>query len=413
MSLLKQHIPAQGIDYSTTDIRVLNYWVLCSRGSNMIRVSDGLIETSNDSGNSWTQSIAFTDANLIINAYIYSNGNINFFTTDNKIYKTDMSLSSVTEVPLLDKSRVSNYAFHTPQNASFPGAYFECEDHLSFFDDNIYILANYGNSVAINGGRGANATIVPFSDDFGETWSLTYEFGQNVVYTDDGTALGSSGGNLLGDSGNLNVCRHVHTIEKDPFTDVFYMNTGDRNNLSANPDMDEIGWYTGVYNQNSRTIDWTRIDFGAPIEQTDNLKATGMFFTSTHIYWGSDANPVTVPDNQGIWRSPKATFSDKNTHERFYPLSTEDAIINMKYNEESDIILATLVNSNTSDLNRLLAVKLSTGEGQVYTVPDNPILLRLNDVNEDGYMRLDFNGFSPLQNKTLLVKMGDNLFNNL
>ena len=414
MRLFAQHPVVTELDYSNTDLRILNYWVIASRGSYMIRVSDGIIEGSKDGGNNWTSSIVFVDADKILSGYLFSNGNVSLFTKDNKIYKTNIDLSSISEVTLLDKNGVSGYSFHTPQNAEFPGAYLECEDHMSYSDNGVYCLANYCNSVAINGGRGASAVITPITDDYGETYTVSYEFGQNVVYRDNGTALGGGTGTLLGDSNNTNVCRHVHTIEYNSFNNKYYMNTGDQNDVSANPDMDEIGWYIGDYDSVNNTINWTRINFGSSIEKEDNLKATGMFFTSTHIYWGSDANPVTVPDNQGIWRSPIDTFSDINTHELWYALDTDDAIINMKKDDNTDYVLATLVDSSNGRLNRVLAIKdFNNPQGQIYSFDSNVILLRMNGINEDGYFRLDMSGFDTLQSRTALIKIGEDLFNNL
>jgi hypothetical protein len=414
MGLFKKTILPSSNRYENTVINVVNYWAISSRDNYMVKISDNLIETSSDGGLNYDNSIVFNDANKIINGYLHSNGNISLFTIDNKIYKTSINLSSITEVVLYEEDRVTPYVFHTPSNANFTGAYYTTEDEMSYNNSGIYALANYCNSIAINGGRGASAVITPITDDFGDSFVVSYEFGQNVVYRDNGTALGGSTGTLLGDASNANVCRHVHSIEYNKFNNKYYMNTGDRNDTSAVPDMDEIGWYEGVYNSNTRTIDWVRIDFGTPIEREDNLKATGMYFTPTHIYWGSDANPVVVPDNQGIFRSPINTFSDKNTHEQVYALDTNDVILNMKVDENTGIVLAVLLDEGSGEINRLLAVKnYGNGDGQIYTVPNNPTLLKLNSPNEDGFFRMDFNGFDTLQTKTLFIKVGEDLFNNL
>jgi hypothetical protein len=413
MSLLLAHPSIEEIDYTNTDIIITDYWVVASREENQIRITETSIESSVDNGISFSNSIVFADVDKILHGYLFDNGNFVFFTIDNKIYLTDILLNTITEKTLFDTDGTTPYVFHTPQNALFAGAYLECESHSSYVDGGVYSVANYCNSAAIDGGRGASAVIVPTTNDYGLTWKLSYKFGENLVYGDNGTALGGSDGDLLGDASNSNVSRHAHNIEYNIYNQKYYMNTGDKYWDFTTPDMDEVGWYEGTYNSNTNNIDWIRIDFGKIIQETDNLKATGMFFTPTHIYWGSDANPVTVPDNQGIFRSPINTFSDTSTHELVYSLNTDEVIIDMKLDYNTNIVLATLGNSETGVLDKILAVKdFGHGEAQQYQFTGTPTLLRINSINNLGYFRLDMDGFQTQQNQTLFIKLGEDLFNN-
>lgn len=421
LSGIKYRIPffANGIDYSRTVMDVKAFWIFASRGSNMIRLVTGDLETSTDSGETWGNTTAFANASNLLSGYIFSNGNIALFTKDNKIYLTTTALGTITEKTLYEDDYTTPYTFHTPANATYPGAYFECEAHMADSDTDVYVFANYCNSVGLDaGGRGASAVIVPMTDDFGVTWINSYDFGQNLVYEDDGTAAGSSSGTTLGDAGNTNVCRHVHNIEYDSDGDKFYMNTGDQNWTFTTPDMDENGWYEGAYSDISRTITWSRIDFGMTIERTHRLKSTGFFFrtiTATrYIYWGSDANPVTVDDEQGIWRSVLSTFDTPATHEQVVPLWTDYQIIDVKIDPNTNYLLATLLDADTGLVDTLLAAK-DFGHGRVstYRFTGSPTIVRLNSPNSEGYFRADMEGLSTGQTSSILIKLGEDLFDNL
>lgn len=408
-----------GIDYTQTrTITSSSYWIFASRGDNMVRLNSTNLETSTDGGTTWGNTTAFANYTNLLHGWIFSNDNVALFTKDNKIYLTTLSLGTITEKTLYESDGTTPYTFHTPSNATYPGAYLECESHMNTTSGtDIYVLANYCNSGAIDsGGRGASAVIVPFSDDYGATWKVSYEFGQNLVYEDDGTASGSSSGTTLGNGGNTNVCRHTHNIDYDSVGDKFYMNTGDQNWTFTTPDMDEIGWYEGTYSAGS--ISWSRIDFGVTIEKTNRLKGTGFFFrtieATRYIYWASDANPSTVDDEQGIWRAPLSTFDTPATHEKVFYLTKNFPIIDMKVDENTGIVLCTVQDLKTGGIDILIAVKdYGHGASDFYRFNNSPTLLRLNSPNSDGYWRIDIGAFTPAQTDTYLIKIGDNLFKDI
>jgi hypothetical protein len=409
-----------GIDYTSTKIVTsASYWIFASRGVNMVRLNSGDLESSTDAGVTWGNTTAFTNYLNLLSGYIFSNGNVALFTKDNKIYLTNMTFSSIVEKTLYEDDYVTPYVFHTPNNATYPGAYFECEAHMTITDDtDVYVFANYCNSVATEGGRGASAVIVPMTDDFGVTWINSYSFGQNLVYEDDGTALGSDAGTTLGDSGNTNVCRHAHNINYDVTSDKFYMVTGDQNWTYTTPDMDEIGWYEGTYSDITRTITWSKIDFGITIEKTHRLKGTGFFFRViegvNYIYWASDANPVTVPDEQGIWRSVLSTFDTPATHELVTPLDTDFVFLDLKLDTNTNTVFSPLVDADTGTLDWLMAVKdFGHGVANIIKLPNTPFFLRLTNPNSKGFYRLDTEGFNPQQTNSFLIKIGDDLFKNI
>lgn len=405
------------VDYTQTKVITSgSYWIFATRGVNMIRLNSTDLETSTNNGSTWGNTTAFANYTNLLHGYIFSNGNIALFTKDNKIYLTSTALGTITEKTLYEDDYSTPYTFHTPSNSSYPGAYLECEAHMAHSEDtDIYVLANYCNSGFLGGGgRGASPVIVPMTDDYGVTWINSYSFGQNLVYKDDGTANGSDTGTTLGDSGNSEVARHIHSIEYNSYTDTFYMNTGDHNWTYTTPDMDEIGWYTGTYSDITRTITWSRIDFSITIERTTRLKATGFFFTNTHIYWGSDANPVTVPDEQGVWRCAIADFDTPVEHEKLIPLWTDYTVLDLKIDINTNYALGILIDSDTGLSDTLLVAKnYGLGNYMIKRFTDVTNFLRINTPDSNGYFRLDADGFETEQSKTFLIKIGDDLFKNI
>lgn len=270
---------------------------ILARGYNQMRYSS-------DNGENWT-NYTFTNAGQVSFGYIWANGNITFGTYT-KVYFSNNGLSSVSELTIKDTDGVTDYTIHTPVSGTYPGEYFRPQAYpkRQYIDSNeVLVIGNYAN---VQGGA-APVNVYHFYNN-GANVKLAYKFGQNPYYRDDGTSDGGTTGNLLGDSGNSEWCRHVHIIQQDPDTGTFYMCTGDSDRTEQN----EVKWFTGTYNTGTETWAWTKIYEGANV---DRMKAIGLVFVNGYIWWGSDD---TYGTDYGIYRCAKADIATLASHQRMY-----------------------------------------------------------------------------------------------
>jgi len=408
MRLFKQTSVSNSIDYtSTVVIEDTTRWIIASRNEWLFAVGTNQLEVSLDNGVTYPNTIAFADAELIRTGYIFRNGNIIFETSDNKIYLTDYNLGSVTEKTVYDTNGINTYKKHTPVNPIYPGAYYNVVDYMESTDDtDVYIFTNYSNAHTL----GASPTNIYETRDFGETIKVSYKFGQNLNHRDDGSATGSNTGTLLGDSANSIVAKHGHSVGYNPNNGKYYVNTGDANVVFNS--MDEIHWLEGV--DNGTSIDWTVLNFGSSIERTSRLKAVGFFFVDDYIYWVSDANPVTNDTQQGLWRSKLSTFTTTSTHERIIALTQYESALSIKVDWNTNRILINIADNSTGFYNKLLAAE-DFGHGTVSTktYDSSYYFYRINSPNAFGFFRLDVGWDSINQGRSYLIKVGDDLLENL
>lgn len=409
----KQTTSLAGIDYTSTDLIEYDGWVAAQYQNMSIRISNNLLETSIDNSNTFPTSLVTTLGNSVLSAYIYKNGNILLTTDDNKIYFTDINLTSLTQKIVLDTDGVTPYVIHTPVNSSYPGRYFYSTKMMSENDQtDIHVFANYCNVVA-----GAAPVNIYYTTDFGVTIKVAYKFGQNLVYGDDGTASGSSGGTLLGDATNTDLrVRHTHAVEYDAANDKWYCLTGDTIWTYTTPDMEENQWVQGTYTPETDTWSWVALDFGFVIPQTSRLKATECFFYDGYVYWSSDSTNVPADNTEnGIWRSSISTFTNPETHEKLFSLPNyDDVITTLKLDPNTNMIVGAFATNNSNPINGIFACKdLGFGTPEFHYVSTDYDLIRLNSINQEGYFRWDTELSTEIKTKTLFLKLGEDLFTNL
>lgn len=400
--------------YPTSDIKFSSgVWIVAQYQNMSFAVSAGTLHTSTDNSVTFPTTTAFTDANKIREAIIWDNGNINFFTNDNKAYLTTTSLSVVNEIFVKEADGTTNMTFHTPANATYPGWYFDILTYQpTGYRDNVRVFTNYGNAYE----SGAQPTNVYASSDNGATWRRVFEFGQNPNYRDDGTADGGTTGTLLGDSGNSNICRHGHSINWIPSVGKWLLVVGD-----DNAGRNENGWYwlTEAATPNPWTAE--RIDFGITIETTHRLKSIQPIEYDGYIYWGSDNQEVTDTRQNGIWRVPTASLvsspTDLTAHRQLFAIEEDygSSIVDFRIDLDSGVLFGMINDSwsPTVTRKRLFAIE-NYGLGKVHYYKDaSADFKRMSDKNEDGYWLMDYEGRIPLQSTSFMIKIGNDFFDNL
>lgn len=263
--------------------------------------SDNYVKYSSNNGNTYNQGVKvtgfFTEDNQ---ARILDNGTIVLFAGSKIFYSTD-NLSTITPCTVLNKDG-SPYTLHTPVNPSYPGAYY---NFMGGFAGNngVYVMGNYANN-----SMGASPVNLYYSLD-GITWKVFYIFGQNIHYTDNGTAMGGTGGNVLGDPANPLYARHVHAVNVGGDGN-FYVCTGDADN--------EIHIMKCTYN--SGTDKWTTTDLLNAASRTwQRMRGLGLYERNGYLYWGSDGsgtftyNGVTY-NSLGIYKCAVADINDPTKH---------------------------------------------------------------------------------------------------
>jgi uncharacterized protein (TIGR02145 family) len=263
--------------------------------------ADAYIKFSNDNGVSYNAGVRvtgiFTEDNK---ARILGNGNIVLFC-GNKIYYSDDNMETINPGIVLNKDG-STYSCHEPVNPAYPGAYF---NFMGGFIENagVCLLGNYSNT-----SMGASPVNLYYSLD-GITWKVIYTFGQDLHYTDNGTAMGGYGGTLLGDPANPLMARHFHSVNIGDDGN-FYACTGDGDReihiLKCSYDRGADSW---IINDllSAESMNWQR------------MRSLGFFERNGYFYWGSDG-PGTftfkgvVYNCFGIYKCPVTDINDPSKH---------------------------------------------------------------------------------------------------
>lgn len=278
-------------------------------------------------GEQWTNIGQATTGNnyqfTITGAHIFATGTL-LFTISNKIYRSANGLGSAPTQIIAQHANGTTYTIHTPSVASEPGSYFGWYDiegapSTLVSGAEILVWGNYAN-VAL----GAAPVNVWYSIDDGATVKAAYEFGQNTNYRDDGTDDGGSTGTLLGDAGNTTVCRHIHSITRNPGTDDWYMATGD-----AAPSPAEINWMKLTYNEGADTWSTSLIHNSST---TDEWKSVNLNFVSGNIYFGTDGGGTP-----GVYLTTIANIGNIGLATR--KLSTPDIIIGFRINPSTGFMV--------------------------------------------------------------------------
>jgi len=405
-----------GLYPTTTTKFVATCDVICQYQNMSFGVTSGTLHVSTDSSVTFPTTVSFTDANLVRAGHIFANGNIMFTTRDNKIYLTNTDLDTPVEKTIYEADGVTPYVIHTPSNATYPGWYFEILTYQERnVNENLHVFGNYCNAYD----NGAAPVNIYYSNDNGETYKIAYEFGQNLNYRDNGTATGSdTTGTLLGDSGNANVSRHMHSIGYDTVNDKWYAVVGDHNEPDTKSQVaDEIGWYEGAYTVETDIWVWTRIDFGFSIETTNHLKAIQPIFHDGYVYWGSDVQTVTDSTQNGLWRSPIATITDVATHRQIFAIEElyASSIVDFRIDRDSGVVIGSINDPWSPAVKRRRLFTISNyglGKLSLYTDASGDFM-RISDKNSDGYYMFDYEGRDTLQTKTFFIRIGSDFLDNL
>lgn len=191
-------------------------------------VKDGdNIYYSSDNGQTWGSAVNIKNVYSGIipedKFFFTQNGSILLLTHTQHAYRSSDNGQTWTECSYKN-SDGSAFVFHTPINPALPGSYFHTMNGFyNNISDNLILIGNYGNS-----GYGASPIILWYSIDDGATFKVAYTFGQNPANRDDGVSVsGGTTGNLLGDSNNTIICRHIHGVNRNQFDGSYWFVTGD------------------------------------------------------------------------------------------------------------------------------------------------------------------------------------------
>lgn len=268
-------------------------------GSNLLYSSDnGVNWTTNAWGAQYASGIVTVDKGVMM-ARIFDDGSLMFATTKAVYYSND-GLATINASTILD-SAGNAFVFHTPANASFPGAHFQTLNQspaMTLGGVEAYVWGNYCNV-----DLGACPVNVWSTIDKGVTVKQVYAFGQNPNFRDDGTVDGGTTGTLLGDAGNSRKCRHVHTVVQAPGSDVFYVCTGDDNG------QDEINWLKLTHSAGV----WTPSFVISDAVPTTKYKVGQIVFNGSDLYFSSDATGTVSVAERGVFLTSEANIGVSET----------------------------------------------------------------------------------------------------
>ncbi len=273
--------------------------------------ADQYVKYSNDNGVTYNAGINVTSQFNEYKARILANGNIVVFGI-NKIYYSDDNLATLHPCNVLNKDG-SSYTYHIPVNANYPGKYF---GFMGGFIENegMAVLGNYANT-----NYGAAPINLYYSLD-GITWKVFYTFGQNPSCTDNGTAGGGTGCNLLGDASNTLITKHIHAINIG-YDGNYYVSTGEAWTAYGG----EAHFLKCVYNGINDT--WEVSDLLTTVSRNwPRMRSLGVFERNGFLYWGCDGGEAftyggVVYSGFGIYKCAVSDVNDPAKHTRIQQLS--------------------------------------------------------------------------------------------
>jgi len=222
-----------------------------------------------------------TDASLIRTFHIFRDGKMIFSTRNNRLWKSNDTLQTITEV-FLQNADGSNYTFHTPINPLYPGQYFSRWGIAESGQVNgveMFMWGNWGNTTFEP--QGANPTNVYYSYG-GDSVKVAYSYGQYPLYRDNGAASESTSGNLVGDPNNDSIfAYHVHNVCFNQTDTSFWAITGEVDSLT--------NWMRGKYNPITDTWAWQLMARGDYSHQEPWVRASALWWKHDSLYWISDA----------------------------------------------------------------------------------------------------------------------------
>lgn len=246
-----------------------------------------------DTGRTWTKRRFAPDdksyASLARTMHIFKHGEIIFSTKNNKLWRSEDFMETITEV-VLQNADGTPYVYHTPVNALYPGTYFTRWGSSRSGQVNgveMFIWTNWGQSTFEP--QGANPTNVYYSYG-GDSVKIAYTYGYGPQ-RDNGTAAGSTTtGNFLGDPNNTISVFHGHNVDFNPIDTSFWAHTGEEGAHAR--------WMRGKYNPVTDTWTWESVARG---------DVNGHFMRAASIWWKNDSlnwvSDAYQSGSTGIWRA--------------------------------------------------------------------------------------------------------------
>ncbi|QEG41710.1 beta propeller repeat protein [Roseimaritima ulvae] len=332
------------------------------------------IYLSEDNGQTWPHSTAFSDADNITFSCIMKNGNILFATRQELFLSTD---NLKTHRPIIVKDQHGrDYLPHKPVNPDQPGWYFHPLDGEHTWDVEGQEMLVWGNYCNVRGG--AVPVNIYYSCDQGETVKIAYSFGQNPHFQQRTVTPDT----MLGDATNPVIARHIHGVAYNPVENAFYTCTGDINRGYGN----ECHWLRGTYDAASDTWEWKVL---ISVDSDSRYKSGGFNFVDGRLYWAADANgPKLGPKHdRGIFSCAPEDIADKEAHTRLYPMEFESA--NMII-EDGVILAALYATASTSTCGFVISPDLGETWAEYDLKEFGPRSgCRFSKQNRDGWFRVD------------------------
>jgi hypothetical protein len=338
--------------------------------------ADGRVMLSEDNGLTWPHSLAFPKACDITFSCILRNGNV-VFATSAELYVSTDNLKTCEQVTVkgLDGS---DYLPHTPQNPDNPGWYFHTLSGVNSWDVKGTEMLVWGNYCNVLGG--ATPVNIYYSTDGGRTVKIAYAFGQNPLFTDNGTPGGGRGGTLLGDPDNPVLCRHLHTVAYNPVEDAFYACTGDGDRAEG---FFECHWLRGTYDAAVDRWDWKVI---ITEHLNSRYKGGGITFIDGIVYWISDSNGPE-PYDRGVFCCAPEDLGKPEKHTRLFNPGVESGAMVI---QDGVFLASHCAPASPMDT----GIIISTDSGRTWAQCDlkeygkrSPT--RFHEKNGDGWFRMD------------------------
>lgn len=278
-------------------------------GPKCVTIDGNFLRYSGDGGHTYNVGVDFSTAYAVANISrikITANGNICIFSNTTLVHYSDDNLETVTAASVVNADD-SPYVFHIPANANYPGSYFALLNSFVETDDCI-VIGNYANT-----SKGACPINLYYSIDNGITWKVFYTYGQNPLYTDDGTADGGAGGAAMGDAGNPIITTRVEGINIGYDGNVYVGTEGGTTAGVQCHSMMKCAY-------NSVTDTWTVTALlDATYATYSRMRVNGCYEKDGYIYWA----PASITDfvvggttyhSTGIYKCAVADINDITKH---------------------------------------------------------------------------------------------------
>jgi len=236
----------------------------------------------------------------------------------------------------------------------------------------IFGWGNYGN---VYGGA-APSNIYELTND-GANLKVIYQFGQNPYYKDDGTTDGGSTGTLLGDAGNAEIARHVHSVIWDETNLTYYIVTGDHDHGGTEEEW-ESRWMKIVYSEGTYTPTIIAKGLGG-----SNYQSTGFNLINGELYYNCEAEITAPVETIGVWKTTIANMATVGNHIQL--LSSPAGPVSMVY-DGTNLIVGLFNNYNILFISKDLGENWERIElDKLPGYPDHGAFMPMGDLDENGY----------------------------